>query len=144
MTPLDELFNKPAGKFKGKDAVEWIPFVYQLALRSLPLRDIAAKLECHPNTVKDYPDLIAAINKGHADHRLTVEHELFSDATANPYDFDVEERSSVRVARSQAIKILKNSIEKKAEFFSPLDIERIKRLSDAELQEELKKHLEKK
>lgn len=137
-----QLIPKPHEKFKGAEAQDWLDYVYELALRSLPIRDISAKLGVHPQTLRDYPDIIAMIAEGHADHRLQIDYELFADATANPFDFEAEERAEVRRARSDALKILKKSIEKKDEYVPPQETERIRRLTDAELQDELRKHLQ--
>lgn len=139
-----ELLTSPHPKFKSENHLDFVPFVYQLALLSMPVKDIAAKCRVHRQTLENYPPIMEAIREGHADHRATIELELFNDATAVPALFEVEERPAIRAARSAALKILKTAIDKRDDFTPQQEVERIKRLSDAELQEELKKFLEKK
>ncbi len=137
-----DIRQKPHDKFRAPEWQDWTDYVYQLALRSLPVKDIAAKLGVHPQTLRNYEPIIAAIQEGHADHRLTIEAELFADATTNPFEFEPEERAAIRAARASALKILKQAIDKKDDFVPVQETERIRRLSDAELQEELRKHFE--
>lgn len=135
---MDDLFPLPYPKFSPKQAEAWVPLAYQLALRSLPLRDIAAKFRCHPSTIRDSEEVMEAIKAGHADHRLAIENALFQDAMLNPMSFeDPMERATIRTVRSTALKILKNSIDKKEEFVPPAEQEKLRRLSDAELEKAL-------
>lgn len=142
MSEIEKIFKKPHIKFSASQAEDWVPYIYELALRSLPLRDIAAKIGVHPSTVRDTPCMNASVLNGHADHRLFVENALYNDAGADPdLGADAAERESIRRSRSAALKILKTSIEKKESFIPPQETERLKRLSDAELHDELKKAL---
>ena len=137
---MSDPFVLPYPKFIKSQDKEWVELAYQLALRSLPLRDIAGKFRTGPSTIRDSAIVMEAIRAGHADHRLTVEAELFNDATANPaLGEDAMERAAIRKARTDALKILKHSIDKKEEFIPPAEAEKLKRLSDAELEAELQK-----
>jgi hypothetical protein len=137
---MDDHFTLPYPKFSTKQSEAWVPLAYQLALRSLPIRDIAAKFRCHPQTIRDSDEIMEAIRAGHADHRLAIENALFQDAMLNPMSFeDPMERATIRTVRANALKILKNSIDKKEEFVPAAEQEKLRRLSDAELELELQK-----
>jgi hypothetical protein len=136
------MLQRPHDRLYGHNKMDFVPYVYELAkVARLPYKDIAAKCNCPIATLRDYPELCAAINEVHADHRIAIEGALFFDALADPLDFEGEDRAAVRAARASALRILKAAIDKRDDFIPPTEHERIKRLTDEELQAELKKHV---
>lgn len=136
-----EDFSLPHEKFSNRqDPADWVGLIYNLALRALPLRDIAGKVRCHPETLRDSAVIMETIRAGHADHRLTIEAALFADATADAWrGEDPSERADIRKARTAALRMIKSTIDRKEEFVSPVEVEKIRRLSDEELDAELQK-----
>ena len=142
MSDLEGVFKKPSSRFSAATASQWVPLAYQMGLRNVPLKVLAYKLNCHINTVRDNLEVLEAYHEGIADHRLTVEDLLWTDATASPdFAVDAVEKAAIRVAKSAALKLLKSTLDRNEAFVAPQETERIRRLSDKELQEELKKHV---
>lgn len=132
----------PAKKLGADNFNDYIDVVFALANKNLPLKQISYLCRCSLTTLKSFEPIMTAIHFGWAEHRLAIESELYSLALARPEEIgDVVERVAVRNSKLKALTILKQAADKKDEFLESFDVAPVTKLSDEELDKQLKKYI---
>jgi hypothetical protein len=138
------MIEYPAKPLGVSNANDYIDIVFQLASQNLPLKDIAYLCRCSLSTLKQLEPIIIAIRFGWAEYRLKVESELFAIAVADPNSIsDVSERIAVRNSKIKALVEIKRFLEKRDEFLENDSGGEVKKLTDAELAQQLQKFVDK-
>lgn len=119
----------------------WKPQLERMSNLNLPIKTIADSFGCSYQRLSTDDDLMSIIRVGWSNYRERIEQELWNLATAEPQLFDDPvERSEVRKQKLVALKAIHVVLHREP-FIAPIEQERVRRLSDEELQEELKKHI---
>lgn len=136
------MIDYPAKKLGSDNINDYIDVVFALANKNLPLKEIAALCRCSPSTLKQSEPIMTAIRFGWAEHRLAIESELLGLALARPEEItDVSERIAVRNNKTKALVTIKQFLEKKDEFMESFEAPAASKLSDEELDKQLKKFI---
>ena len=134
--------EKPTAKFMHSDAEQWVPFVYQLALRNLSIKHIAGACGCSHSSLQHNELIANTIREGWAEHRFGIENELWVMANTDPSLFeDKEDRISARIQKMEALKVLKKSADVQDTWVGPAEVEKIKRLTDTDLEKAIESEI---
>jgi hypothetical protein len=127
--------------FREDERSTWEPRLIQLARLNLSNKVIADAFGCSYSTLTRNQELIVLINMGRAHYAERIQQELYNAAQEDPWAVeDKEERGQIRTNSLKALAILHKELNRDP-WVPPAEQEKLRRLSDEELQKELEKHL---
>lgn len=133
--------NNPAGRptayFKEEEEHIWGPQLFALASKRMNTSNIAGKFGCSLHTIADQPRLMHYVRQGWSAHDEAVLDLILAQANADPSLYeDFAERAQVRNLKADAVKQLYKVLTRD---IPPTiqETERVRRLSDEELKQEL-------
>lgn len=119
----------------------WAPELLRLAKLNFPLRNLCQAMHCGMNTLTTNEDAMYVVHEGWSWYRAEVETALLELAMDQGTGIeDALERKSIKDARLKALQTIHKSMHA-APPESLAEQERIRRLSDAELNAEIQKFL---
>ena len=128
--------------FAEEDEAEWGPIVLAAARKRMTVSAIAGKFGCAHSTLGNNERAMSLVRQGWAAHDEEILDLLLDQARDQPSLYEAEERAQIRALKSDAIKTIYKVLTRE---LPPTvqETERVRRLSDAELKDELAKALDK-
>jgi hypothetical protein len=128
--------------FAPENRDNWAFKLKELAELNLPAKSIADAFGCSYQTLVNHEEAMDIVRRGWAAYRAGIEFELRALAYEKiPEDADPQVAAAIKASKVKAIALI-HKVLHAAPFVPPVEQERLRRLSDEELQTELKKHIQ--